>query len=606
MALLLGLSPLLLVEGTLRLFGVMDESVDADLHGGLDGSLFEKDDRTGVYRTRLAREQFFVTQEFPVEKADNEYRIFCLGGSTVQGRPWRPETSFGQWAELELNHIDPSRKYQVINCGGISYASYRLTSVLQEVLTYDPDLIILATGHNEFLEDQTYAEIKSRSQTRLWLENASRSLRTVMLLRKLSGGTPKQEPQPEDVSASEGVEARLDDDAGYASYHRDDTWHEQITQQFENSVRTMLSMCSEAGVPVLTVRLGANLRDSPPFKSELRSDISTEDAQRWQQLFEAATAAEKTDLKQAIELYKKTLDLDDRYPLVHFRIARCLDRLGQSEQALTNYQAALDLDICPLRITSRMQKLMTSVSEQAGVPCVDAETLLRNVSADHIPGFDRYVDHVHPSIVGHQMIGRALVQRLVSDGLIQTQNPLTPVDRRLLFQQQLRSLGTTYIPNGRRRIGWLEGWARRQRLFEETLPVDTRGFISATLRYLDLHDYDVAKDNLKQAVESSDDAEQRLIRAAADFYSAGQSDEANWLISQLSKADGGSNFSDNLALARLVLALDRGSSADIDAAVSARTDTWANIIRNDATGWAAAAPDLLKSLSPHEPADHAE
>ena len=35
------------------------------------------------------------------------------------------------------------RAIEVINAGGISYASYRVKVVLQELLAYDPDLIIL-------------------------------------------------------------------------------------------------------------------------------------------------------------------------------------------------------------------------------------------------------------------------------------------------------------------------------------------------------------------------------------------------------------------------------------------------------------------------------
>ena len=47
----------------------------------------------------------------------------------------------------------------MINCGGVSYASYRLGPILDEVLGYEPDLIMLYTGHNEFLEARTYPRL---------------------------------------------------------------------------------------------------------------------------------------------------------------------------------------------------------------------------------------------------------------------------------------------------------------------------------------------------------------------------------------------------------------------------------------------------------------
>ncbi len=45
---------------------------------------------------------------------------------------------------------------EVINVGGISYASYRIAAILDEVLQHEPDLVVIYMGHNEFLEARTY------------------------------------------------------------------------------------------------------------------------------------------------------------------------------------------------------------------------------------------------------------------------------------------------------------------------------------------------------------------------------------------------------------------------------------------------------------------
>ena len=75
---------------------------------------------------------------------ERTFRIFGLGGSTVHGRPYENDTSFLKWMELELSGRDSTRDYETVNCGGLSYASYRLTTLLSEVLQYDPDLIVIA------------------------------------------------------------------------------------------------------------------------------------------------------------------------------------------------------------------------------------------------------------------------------------------------------------------------------------------------------------------------------------------------------------------------------------------------------------------------------
>ena len=99
---------------------------------------------------------------------------YCLGGSTVQGRPYAIETSFTTWLELNLRTADPRYQWEVVNCGGVSYASYRLVPILRELLAYEPDLFIICTGHNEFLEDRTYASVKARSGVRIRLPARSK------------------------------------------------------------------------------------------------------------------------------------------------------------------------------------------------------------------------------------------------------------------------------------------------------------------------------------------------------------------------------------------------------------------------------------------------
>ena len=45
---------------------------------------------------------------------------------------------------------------EIINTGGISYASYRVARLMEELLAYQPDVFVIYTGHNEFLEKRIY------------------------------------------------------------------------------------------------------------------------------------------------------------------------------------------------------------------------------------------------------------------------------------------------------------------------------------------------------------------------------------------------------------------------------------------------------------------
>ena len=147
-----------LLELGLRLGGFVasEDLTDPYVEFAGQRSLFEKDATAEFFQTATNRTNYFVRDRFPVVKTEGTFRIFCLGGSTVQGRPYAIETAFPKWLQLSLEVRQPDRKWEVINCGGISYASYRLVPILRECLEhYEPDLIVLCTGQNEFLEDRT-------------------------------------------------------------------------------------------------------------------------------------------------------------------------------------------------------------------------------------------------------------------------------------------------------------------------------------------------------------------------------------------------------------------------------------------------------------------
>ena len=93
-------------------------------------------------------------QRFPRHKPPGTYRIVCLGGSATYGRPFFDHTSFAGWLRAFLPRADPTRKWEVINAGAISYASYRIKGLMAELSRFEPDLFIVCTGENEFLERQ--------------------------------------------------------------------------------------------------------------------------------------------------------------------------------------------------------------------------------------------------------------------------------------------------------------------------------------------------------------------------------------------------------------------------------------------------------------------
>src|SRR4051812_13497771 len=378
-AVALGLSPLAACELALRAAGVGKPTDYNDPFVGFSAihPLFVLNEVTGRYEIPKSRQSHFQPESFAAKKAAHEFRIFVLGGSTVQGRPWSIETSFTMWLELQLNAIDPSRQYEVVNCGGVSYASYRLAPILVEVLNYQPDVVIFCEGHNEFLEDRSYAPLKEQGAVLTWMEQQASRLRTFNLLRGAALAARSDTTAAGNAAPRLGpeVDARLDWKGGMAAYHRDDHWQANVMQHFDYNLRRMVRIARNARVPLLLVSPVSNLQFAP-FKSEHRSDIATAEQQEFDELMQQASDLYASDATGALALLERAAAIDDEYAQVHFERGTCLYELGRMSEARAAWIKAKELDVCPLRMLEPMKAIVHRLADESDTPLVDADALI--------------------------------------------------------------------------------------------------------------------------------------------------------------------------------------------------------------------------------------
>lgn len=465
LALALGLSMFVVAEGVCVLFdwGRPDQFNDPFVDFSTIHPLFVASQDGDRFEIATSRLKFFASESFPARKGENTFRVFCLGGSTVQGRPYSKPTSFTSWLELSLQAAEPERDWEVINCGGVSYASYRLVPILTECLGYDADLIILCTGHNEFLEERTYADVRDTPSflkvPREWLSR----FRTFHLFqeafRSVAPGSSGSAVTERPVLGAE-VDALLDYQNGLSAYQRDTQRSAAIMEHFEFNLRRMVAMAGSADVPVLLMCPPSNLRDCPPFKSQHRDGLSQDDLSKWETLIKGAQAHYRTDLPQAIELLIEAVELDDQYAFTYFELGKCRISLGQYAEARTAFQASRELDVCPLRILEPMEQSLQRVAGDFNVPLINAHQLLERECPGGILGNGLLVDHIHPSPArGHQLIATALRDEMIRQGWV---HPVDGWSERTQesFQRHYASLENIYFLRGQRTLKELQAWSQ--------------------------------------------------------------------------------------------------------------------------------------------------
>ncbi len=461
-AIAIGVLPFLLCEIVLWLAGWQPATEIQDPYVGFSEvrPLFEKSADGTRYEIPEWRQVLFRPESFDVEKRDDEFRIFCLGGSTVQGRPFAIETSFTSWLEISLQAADESRNWQVINCGGVSYASYRLHPMLQELIQYQPDLIVLYTGHNEFLEERTYEQVKRTPGWVVAVHDHLSAFRTYSFLRaKFVAGSVPAATFSSRTELPADVEAILDFRGGLARYHRDSKWKQDVARHFELNLKQMVTIAKEAEVPLIVFNPACRLKDCAPFKSELDPDLSPELAQRVLQLRDQVQLDSDLSTGERIDLLREALAIDDGNADIHQRLGDAYYLNGDTAKAKQHYLLAKDSDVCPLRILEPMREPIFRLARQRDLPLVDAQSYFESLSPAGITGSEFFLDHVHPTIYGHQLIAELLAEQMQEmDLLAPKDNWKTLRDERYLAH--LSGIDPLYFQLGKQRLEGLQRWSQ--------------------------------------------------------------------------------------------------------------------------------------------------
>jgi tetratricopeptide (TPR) repeat protein len=425
-----GLGALLLLEGVLRLAGWAPPSDLADPYVGFTSTspLFVLDDSGERLVTAPGRSNHFNAQSFPRVKPAGTTRIFCLGGSTTYGRPYTDSTSFPGWLRELLPMAAPGRSFEVINAGGISYASYRVAVVMEELAAYEPDLFVVYTGHNEFLEARTYGDLLDAPSPLISLGGLASRTAVFHALRTLAGTAPGPDEAQDGATDPEGdgrtllpqeVATLLDGSVGPEAYHRDDTARTDVLAHLADSLDRMVDMAEDVDAGLVLVTPASELLDCRPFKSEHGQDLSAETVTELEDRLAAVVAGGASDL----DALREIVAADPRHAQARYLLGEALLASGDEAGARESLVAARDEDVVPLRAGSDVLAVVHAAATDRGVPLLDwvarVDELARLATGTAIPGDEQFLDHVHMTPAAYRDLALQLIDVFDAQGWIE-------------------------------------------------------------------------------------------------------------------------------------------------------------------------------------------
>ena len=209
--------------------GLLETSHPADRVQFVEERLFGSDGAGRWHTTRYAEESL-VRQSFPRDKGD-AYRVFALGGSFMMGSPYLlqgyPNRAGGIpfFVQEALQRANPERPIEVINVAAGAQNSSRVRGIAEQVLTLDPDALLVASCNNEGEPPPSTA--------RVWL-NQQGGYR--LLKRALAQDAPGSWFTPQDRDT------------------------QRLREGFRSNLRWLLAEAERRGVPVFLATLPVNLR----------------------------------------------------------------------------------------------------------------------------------------------------------------------------------------------------------------------------------------------------------------------------------------------------------------------------------------------------------
>ncbi len=110
----------------------------------------------------------FRGRDYPVEKAQNTYRIFVLGDSVTFGLGVNNDEAYPEILERKLNSLNSTYTFEVWNLGypgGDPHGEYCL---LMKYLNYSPDFVLLQTLESDVFECFLALELESLGGEIIW------------------------------------------------------------------------------------------------------------------------------------------------------------------------------------------------------------------------------------------------------------------------------------------------------------------------------------------------------------------------------------------------------------------------------------------------------
>lgn len=407
-ALLLAPAFLFGLELVLRLSGYGGTTAVIRETGQRDGRTVVITDSMGAatyfYANRSKPGAIFETT-FYKQKPAGLTRIMLLGESAAKGYPQPPALASSAFLQTMLSDLWPERTVEVLNFACTAVASFPIRGILSEAIEYEPDLVIVYCGNNEFFGSYGVASLHSAgdSVTAMRFQRWYRGLALAQFIDRFA--------VPAESGSDKALMERM---IGQSYIGPADRKRESAARNIYENVSAMIEMCSARGVPVIVCSSPVNERDLAPLGDDDLSSLPPGQRAELMAALNSAPARIKSEPSAVLEQLRTFDDTSAKSARLRFLTGKALQALKRFPEASAAFREAVDLDPMPWRATGSINDSIERAARDNGAIFCDLAGAFRNASPGGSVGWELMDDHVHPSLQGQDLIARTIVRTLTS------------------------------------------------------------------------------------------------------------------------------------------------------------------------------------------------
>jgi len=333
-------------------------------------------------------------------KPQDTRRIFIFGGSTVYYNK-----HFGPLKKW-LSAAHPHQRIEIINMGIEAYASDRILLLARAALRHQPDLFIIYSGNNEFLqplEENTPWQEKVRPHPLLSIRHTMLRCRVWVFLAKVFKKILRVFGKEISIIPPKNVPTFL--------------WHtpfsprqkESVYKQYEANIRKVVQLSKERGVTSIISTVGYNYISDRYIDKQYYSITYPNTHYREDQvIIQSVPEADLPGLAASAKIS----------PYIANRLARRHMERGEHQVAKELLIHAAQRDLQPFRANTRTNSIIRRISAEQGGPLADVARAMESAALYGIPGYDLFWDYCHPNKAGNRIMQKTFFEVIQKNRLL--------------------------------------------------------------------------------------------------------------------------------------------------------------------------------------------